>query len=147
MSWITLNPTDLEQYVAAAQLKALQTKALGSTQVDPLPEYLAQAATRVRMAIASAGGLLQATPNSVPASLRATVAALALEQAHTRLVGLALTREQLAQASQARATLSLLSSGKLAYEAPDEPTQSIPTQSSQIRVVKRRATPPQANEL
>ena len=141
MSWITLTTEDLQQYLASAQVKALQTRALGALQTDPVPEFITQAATRVRMAIASASGVLQATPYSVPPSLKSTVAALALEQAQTRLPGLSLTREQLSQASLARGVLTQLSQGKLAYEAPDEPTQTIATPSTlQLRVVKKRSS-------
>lgn len=139
MNWITITTNDLNDYLPAALLKALRTKALAVGQADPVPELLGEVITQVRTTLASAGYPLEATPDSVPAVLKTPVAFLTIALAQTRLPGLALTTEQRAQVADAKAMLTRISRRDVAIEAPTTPdTTSLSTPSGTIRVVTSR---------
>lgn len=135
MSWTTLTPDDLSTYLAAPQVKALQTKALASGQSDPVAAIIEDVATRVRAELRASGRIvLSATEGTLPPELRRTVLALVIEAAQTRLPGLALTPEQKRAADQARDILALAIAGKLTLSAPDDPeTTQAATQVAQSR--------------
>lgn len=140
MSWTTLTPDDLNDYLAAAQLRALRTKALGSGQTDPLPTLTTQVCGHLRSVIASAGYPLEAAAGTLPALLKPAAAALVLELAQTRLPGLALTTEQKTQVANAKSLLRDISGRKVALEAPAVPdsTLSSALPSAVVRVVSGR---------
>jgi len=149
MPWITLTPDDLNEYLAAGQLKALRTKALASGQTDPLPLMIAEVARTLRNSIASAGWPLEATDGSLPQALKSAAAFLVIELAQTRLPGLSLTTEQKAQAAAARTTLKEIRARKVGVEMPVNPDYSASGvgTASVVRVVRSRKDNVSANDL
>jgi hypothetical protein len=137
MSWTTLSSNDLLPYLAAAQLEALQTQALGETQTDPTPTLIADITRRIRALIAAGGYAVSATENTLPELLKGPAAALVIELAQTRIPGFSLSSEQSKQADQARALLAKISSSLVAVEAPDDPDTSL-SSAERVTVVASR---------
>jgi hypothetical protein len=125
MSWTTLTSDELLPYLAAAQLNALQTKALGTDQTDPTPTLMSDIAKRVRALVASGGWAISATSDTLPALLHGPAAALVVELAQTRIPGFSLTTEQTRQADQARDLLAKIASGLVAVETPTDPDTTL----------------------
>ena len=138
MSWITLTTTDLNEYLPAALLRALQTKALAAGQSDPMPGFIAEVAAQVRATIASAGYPVEATPGTFPAALKTAVAFLTIGLAQARLPGLSLTAEQNAQIDNAQALLKKITNREFSIEAPAVPDTTLSASSSAIRTVTSR---------
>jgi len=138
MSWITFTPDELNEYLPAAWLRALRTKALAVGQADPLPELIAEVITQVRTRLASGGYPLEQASNTVPPVLRTAVAFMTIALAQARLPGLALTAEQRAQIENAEAMLKKIEAREVAIEAPAVPDSTLSAPGGSIRTVGRR---------
>ncbi len=123
--WFTPSSTDLQPYLAAPQLEALQNTLLADGQTDPLPDIIADVVARVRAEIrAYPPNRLSASPDAVPPELRGAVAHLALEAAQTRIPSFELTADQRRAADNARHLLTRIAGGHLRISQPDDPEDS-----------------------
>ncbi|MDP0500993.1 MAG: hypothetical protein Q7P63_12940 [Verrucomicrobiota bacterium JB022] len=139
MSWNPLTLTILQRYLAAPQLRALQTAALADAQGDPLPELIADVTARVRAELRAGGNRLSADPQALPAELHGPAAALVLATAQTRLPTLELRPDQVRAYQDARALLERFATGRLRPEAPDDPETAPAPTSGQTVVVSARS--------
>jgi hypothetical protein len=137
--WINLTTADLNEYLAAPQVRALQTKALADGQTDPTPNIISEIAEQVRNVIAAAGYPLESSAGTFPEVLKPSVAALVIELAQTRIPGLSLTTEQRNQVAYARTMLANITAQKVAIEPPVVPDYSLNGQGtgSLMRVVTK----------
>ncbi|KAF0094018.1 MAG: Uncharacterized protein E1N59_2276 [Puniceicoccaceae bacterium 5H] len=138
MSWSPLSPLTLQRYLAAPQLRALQTAALADEQADPIPEIVADLTARVRAELRAGGGVLSAEPMALPPELHGPAAALVLEAAQTRLPSLELTTAQVRAADEARALLERFANGKLRAEPPADPEEPPPVWGAETVVLSLR---------
>ena len=121
-TWIQLKPDDLNDYLVAAQLKALRTKALDSEQGDPLLDVIADVSARIRAEIrGNPSNRVSATPDAIPPELKSVAAALIIEAAQARIPGLKFTIDQIRAADNARDYLRRLSRAEVPISAPDDP--------------------------
>lgn len=94
-AWITIAATDLDPYLAAAGVDALQTAALAVGQADPFNEHMPSVVAIVRGYIKGcASNVLSATANSVPRSLKQITCLMIIEAMQGRLPGVVLTEGQ-----------------------------------------------------
>lgn len=139
MAWITLSADELNEYLPAAQLRALRTKALAVGQSDPLPSMIAEVAAQVRNTLMSAGYPIEAAAGSFPDFMRTAVAFLTIGLAQARIPGLSLTTEQNAQIDDAKSLLAKIARREVAVEAPVTPDTTATAASAKVRVVSSRA--------
>ncbi len=142
-AWITLLPVDLNDYLAAAQVDAIRTKALAIGQSDPLVEIITDVTRRIRTEIRGCpSNRVSATDEAVPPELKSTAIALIVEAAQTRLPGLKLSEGQKRAADHGRSYLLRIARCEVPVSAPDNP-QEPPTEQrgGRIEVVASRSNP------
>ncbi len=148
-AWITLTPENLNDYLAAAQVDAIRTKALAAGQSDPLVEIISDAARRIRAEIRGCpSNRVSAIVGAVPPELKSTAISLIVEAAQTRLPGLKLSEGQKRAADNARSYLQRIARCEVPVSAPDDP-QEPPTEQrgGRVEVVASRSNPLSAKRL
>lgn len=128
----------LQRYLAAPQLRALQTAALGDDQDDPFPEIVADITARVRAELRAGGSVLSADALGIPAELHSAAAALVIAAAQTRLPSLELTPAQERAQRDALQLLDRYAAGKLRAPVPEVPEENAPVYGSDAFVVRAR---------
>lgn len=139
-TWIVPTVGDLNEFLNAPQLEALQTAALGEEQPDPVAAALAAVVEWVRAEVrAHSGNRVSLTAGAIPAMLWASCAALAIEQAQARLPAFRLTADQVRLAREARLLLRRVASGNIPVPLPDDPElPPMPTNTPRAEVVRQR---------
>ena len=119
-NWIAITSTaDLEHYVVAALVTAINEAALGDTQDDRFTRVQADVISEVRMAVASnKTNELDSDTTKIPASLRPAACWLIANYMALGL-GIALTEQQLDEVRNAREKLADVARGNLTVEEPD----------------------------
>lgn len=119
MSWVSLARTDLEHYVVAALVSAIDTAALGDTQVDRYTRVSADVVQQVRMAVATkSDNTLDEDATKIPQSLRPD-ACWIIAGLMAQGLGIQLTDQQANELSNARERLDRVARGDLSVEVPD----------------------------
>jgi len=148
-TWIKLQPDDLNDYLVAAQINVLRTKALASGQGDPLLDIIEDVSTRIRAEIR--GNPVNRVSNTVfaiPPELIGVAAALIIESAQGRIPGLKSTADQIRAANNARDYLRRMSRGEVPVSTPDDPEVDDAMQRSQtVEIVHSRADRIRASRL
>lgn len=139
-AWVVPTVDDMKEFLNAPQLEALQTAALGEEQPDPVAAALAAVVEWVRAEVrAHKDNRVSLTAGSIPAMLWASSAALAIEQAQTRLPAFRLTADQVRLAREARQLLRRVANGHIPVPLPDDPeSPPAPASSRAAEVVSRR---------
>lgn len=139
--WITITVEDLYDYLAAEQVAALQSEALGSGQSDPLPTLIADVTEYIRAEIrGNSGNDVDSAEGAIPPELRSAAIALIVEAAQARLPALELSDDQVRLANAARALLKRVASGDVAIEAATaDGSSGVVTASGTAVLVKSRS--------
>ena len=84
-----MQPDDLNDYLVAAQINVLRTKALASGQGDPMLDIIEDVSTRIRAEIrGNPENRVSNTVFAIPPELIGVAAALIIESAQGRIPGL-----------------------------------------------------------
>lgn len=141
--WITLQPTDLNDYLVAAQATAVSTAALAPGQADTWTNVMTDVVNRVRSEMRSSSrNVVSETPLTIPPDLKSTAMALIVEAMQRRIPQLKLSEDQKDAADQARDYLKRIARGEVVITAPPDPL--IPDDQERgapVTVVSRRRRP------
>lgn len=122
-TWITIQTSDLYDYLCAPQLNALKSMALALGQTNPMDEIIGAVTARIRAEISGSGkNLLSADGTQIPKDLKSCACYLILESAQTRLPSLKLTADQIRLAGDAREYLKRIAKGEVPVSTPDDAT-------------------------
>jgi len=143
-AWSTITTEDVYDYLAAEQVAALESEALGDDQDDPLPAIIQDVAQRIRAEVrANASNVVDSTEYSIPPELRGAAMALIVETAQSRLPVLEMTDDQIRLANAARALLKRVATGEIPITAGVEAAGASP----RIVVLKSRKNPVSGRSL
>lgn len=130
VAWVTIAVADLEHYLVAAQVSAMNTAALGGSQTDRFTRVMTDVVNRIRSKIESCHtNHLSATPLTVPPSLRGGACLLIIAGMQSSIPSLRLTEDQRKEVETFEKDLDLVAECKLAVEEPTNPLD--PKQSQQ----------------
>lgn len=122
--WITLQPSDLDDYLVGAQVTALRTAALSSGQDDPVAQAIADITAEVRNHVASCSSYrLSADPTTIPPELKRHAIALVIEAAQPR-IKIKLSEDQVRAATRAWTILGKVASCAFTVSEPADPQPS-----------------------
>lgn len=122
VAWITIAVTDLNNYLVAAQVGAVNTAALGSGQTDRFTEVKTSVLNRIRNKIEScANNRLSLTPLTIPPSLKACACLLIIEGLQSSIPSLKLSEDQVRQIEKYEADLTAIAKCELTVEEPTDP--------------------------
>ena len=121
-AWITITLTDLNDYLVAAQVNALNTSALAAGQTDRFTRLMADMVARVRVKIESCPrNQVSATPQTVPPELKWAACYLIIEAMQAAVPGLALTDGQRNLITRAHEQLMHIANGAEGVSLPPDP--------------------------
>jgi hypothetical protein len=124
--WKKLRVEDLEDHMAADQLKNLLEATGGRDGADPLPKLLESVLAQVRAAVRTGRTApLSADGEKVPEELWSDSCALLMEKLQGRLPALRLTADQVRAAETARLRLRRVERGELQVSYPTDPAPSV----------------------
>jgi hypothetical protein len=120
--WITLQATDLNDYLVGAQATAMRTAALAPGQADTFTAVMTDVVNRVRSEIRSnIRNLVSQTPLSIPPDLKSPTMALLVEAISLRIPQLKLSDDQKKAADNARSYLVRVARGEVVITMPPDP--------------------------
>lgn len=145
VAWIQIVLADLNNYLVAAQVNAVNTAALGAGQVDRFTEVMTSVVNRIRNKIEScAGNRISLTPLTIPPSLKQCACLLIIEGLQSSIPSLRLSEDQVRQIERFQEDLDLIATCDLKVEGPTDPLEPGQVQSgAAVEVVSsspRRAT-------
>jgi hypothetical protein len=150
-AWTTIQLSDLNNYLAGAQVTALNTAALASGQTDRFTNLMTDMVNRIRARIESCPrNHLSATPLTVPPELKWVACYLILEAMQTATPGLKLTDDQRAQIASAAQQLDRVANGQDVVSTPPDPLIPADVQrggQSQVVTHSRRAATPEQTRV
>ena len=125
--WITLQSTDLNDYLVGAQATAIRTAALASGQSDTWTNVMTDVVNEIRSAIR--GGcvknlspiLVSATPLTVPPDLKRTALVMIRHALQGRIPQLKLTDGQNKEMDNAMRLIERIQTGVATVTAPPDP--------------------------
>ncbi|MDR1414076.1 MAG: hypothetical protein LBI56_04040 [Puniceicoccales bacterium] len=118
--WITIQASDLYNYLGATQLNALKSFEWDEAQSNPVGDIIRDVTARIRAEIGgNKNNLLSADRTTIPQDLKSFACYLILESAQTRLPALKLTADQVRLANDAREYLKRISRRELSVSVPD----------------------------
>lgn len=121
-TWIVIDADDLNDYLVAAQVDAMQSAALAVGQTDPFGAVMPDVAARIRAEIQGCPrNRVSATANAIPPSLKSIACLLVIESMQARLVGLTLTEEQKTLIKDGRDYLKRISKCEVPIDEPADP--------------------------
>lgn len=122
MAWIELTESHLGERLAAAELAALQSAAVGAYG-NTVPDVLASVVAEVRGRVAANGRNQLGASGTIPDELKAAALAIARWRILSRLPGMKSLQDEARRAeySDALALLAAVADGKFAIQKPSEP--------------------------
>ena len=122
MAWITLTETHLGERLAAAELAALQSAAVGAYG-NTVPDVLASVVAEVRGRVAANGRNQLGAAGTIPDELKAAALAIARWRILSRLPGMKSMQDEARRAeySDALALLAAVAKGEFAIQQPADP--------------------------
>jgi hypothetical protein len=121
-TWITLQTSDLYDYLGVTQLNALKNLELAGEHTKPIDEIVDDVTSRIRAEISgNKNNLLSADRTKIPQELKCFACYLVLECAQTRLPALKLTADQIRLASDAKEYLKRIAQGEIPISMPEDP--------------------------
>lgn len=136
-AWITIQLADLNDYLAAAQVNALNTAALSSGQTGRFNRLMPDMINRIRTSIESCPrNHLSATPLTVPPELKWVACCLIIEAMQSALPSVRLTDDQRVQIACAKDKLNRIAACEESVSIPNDPLNPPDVQrSGQTRLV------------
>ncbi|MCS6244633.1 MAG: hypothetical protein H2172_16245 [Opitutus sp.] len=123
MSWITLTEANVLTKLSGPELTALKTAALGSGQINPLPEITSQIVREVRGYVRGCAGNTLGSGETIPDELLGPAITRIRFELATRLpVSSLLTEDRRSANANALALLRDVASGKFFVVTPAVPT-------------------------
>ncbi|MDR2776492.1 MAG: hypothetical protein LBB17_00380 [Puniceicoccales bacterium] len=120
-TWITIQISDLNDYLCSTQLNALKTLEMANDQTNPIDEIIGDITARIRAEISgNRHNLLSADRTKIPHDLKSFACCLILESAQTRLPGLKMTADQIRLATDAKDYLKRIAQGEVPVSVPDD---------------------------
>jgi hypothetical protein len=121
--WITLQATDLNDYLVGTQATAVTSVSLAAGQANTWTNVMTDVVNEIRSAIrGSLRNQVSMTPLSIPPDLKRTALVL-IRSALAGRIGIAieLTESQLAEAATARRLIERIQENKVVITAPPDP--------------------------
>jgi hypothetical protein len=136
-AWITIQLADLNDYLAAAQVNALNTAALPAGQTGRFNRLMPDMVNRIRASIESCPrNHLSATPLTVPPELKWAACYLIIDAMQSAVPAIPLTDAQRVQIACANDQLNRIASGEQVVSIPNDPLVPPDVQrSGQTRLV------------
>ena len=146
--WITLQLSDLYDYLAAPQVALLKSLALDPSQTNPIDEIIDDVTHRIRAEISgNPNNILSENRTEIPQELKSFACYLVLEYAQTRLCGLKLTADQVRLAEEAKDYLKRIAQGEVPIEYPENGTMNTFSKNLGCEVVHSRHSIANYNNL
>jgi hypothetical protein len=121
-AWLTIQLADLNDYLVAAQVTALNSSALASGQSDRFTRIMTDMVSRIRVKIEGCPrNYLSATPLTVPPELKWVACYLIIEAMQAAVPGLKLTDDQRNQITKANDQLTRIADCKEVVSTPPDP--------------------------
>jgi hypothetical protein len=129
--WITVQESDVLSRMAGPEVVALQTKALGANQTDPIPEVIAEVMDEIRGFIgAHPSNLPMGSGITIPSKLKGSALSIIVHRVASRLpTKILMTDERIHAKSDALALLHEVARGMFKLDRPD------PNQIDRVEVV------------
>lgn len=122
MTWLTISLSDLNDYLVAAQVNALNSSALAAGQSARFTNIMTDMVNRIRVKIESCPrNYVSATPLTVPPELKWAACYLIIEALQAAVPALQLTDNQRNQIAKANTQLDRIAAGQEAVSRPDDP--------------------------
>src|ERR1700722_8202588 len=121
-AWLTIQLSDLNNYLVGAQVTALNTAALATGQSDRFTTIMTDMVNRIRTKIEGCPrNHISATPLTIPPELKWVACYLIIEAMQAAVPGLQLTTDQRAQIASANEQLTRIADCKEVVSTPDDP--------------------------
>jgi hypothetical protein len=121
-AWLTIQLSDLNDYLVGAQVTALNSAALASGQSDRFTRVMTDVVSRIRVQIEGCPrNRVSATPLTVPPELKRAACQLIIGAMQAGLLGLKLTDDQREQIARAEDQLARIADGKETVSLPNDP--------------------------
>jgi len=151
-AWLTIELSDLNDYLVGAQVTALNSAALANSQSDRFTNIMADMVNRIRTKIEGCPrNHISATPLTVPPELKWVACYLIIEAMQAAVPGLKLTEDQRNQIAKAGEQLTRVADCKEVVSLPDDPLTPVDVQrGGQAQLVshtRRIATRRQTRDL
>lgn len=122
--WITLQASDLNDYLVGPQATAVRTVALAAGQSDTWTTVMTDIVNRIRSEMRSSQrNIVSETPLTIPPDLKSTAMVLIVESLQRRIPQLVLSDDQKDAANQARDYLKRIARGEVVITAPPDPLE------------------------
>ena len=148
-AWLTIQLSDLNDYLVGAQVTALNSTALAAGQSDRFTKTMTDMVNRIRVKIEGCPrNHISATPLTIPPELKWVACYLIIEAMQAGVPGLKLTDDQRNQIAKANEQLTRIADGKEVVSIPNDPLTPVDVQrggQTQLithtrRVASRRRT-------
>jgi hypothetical protein len=128
-AWLAIQLTDLNDYLVAAQVSALNSSALATGQSDRFTQVMTDMVNRIRVKIEGCPrNHVSATPLTVPPELKWVACYLIIEAMQAAVPGLRLTDDQRAQIAKANEQLTRVADCKEVVSLPPDPLNPVDVQ-------------------
>lgn len=128
-AWITIQLSDLNDYLVGAQVTALNSTALASGQSDRFTKTMTDMVNRIRVKIEGCPrNHISATPLTVPPELKWVACYLVIEAMQAGVPGLKLTDDQRNQITKANEQLTRIADCKEVVSLPTDPLNPVDVQ-------------------
>jgi hypothetical protein len=136
-AWITIQLSDLNDYLVGAQVNALNSTALASGQSDRFTKIMTDMVNRLRAKIEGCPrNHISATPLTVPPELKWVACYLIIEAMQAGVPGLKLTDDQRNQIAKANDQLTRIADCKEVVSIPNDPLNPVDVQrGGQVQMV------------
>lgn len=151
-AWITIQLSDLNDYLVGAQVTALNSAALAPGQSDRFTKTMTDMVNRIRVKIEGCPrNHISATPLTVPPELKWVACYLIIEAMQAGVPGLKITDDQRNQIAKANDQLTRIADCKEVVSLPTDPLTPVDVQrGGQTQLVsssRRVASPHQTRGL
>jgi hypothetical protein len=128
-AWLAIQLTDLNDYLVAAQVSALNSSALATGQSDRFTQVMTDMVNRIRVKIEGCPrNHVSATPLTVPPELKWVACYLIIEAMQAAVPGLRLTDDQRAQIAKANEQLTRVADCREVVSLPPDPLNPVDVQ-------------------
>ena len=128
-AWVAIQLSDLNDYLAGAQVNALNSAALAAGQSDRFTKIMTDMMNRIRVKIESCPrNHISATPLTVPPELKWVACYLIIEAMQAAVPGLNLSDEQRNQIGKANDQLTRIADGREVVSIPNDPLTPVDVQ-------------------
>src|SRR5580704_16912281 len=128
-AWLTIQLSDLNNYLVGAQVTALNTAALATGQSDRFTSIMTDMVNRIRVKIEGCPrNHISATPLTIPPELKWAACYLVIEAMQAAVPGLKLTDDQRNQIAKASEQLTRVADCKEVVSIPNDPLTPVDVQ-------------------